>query len=193
MGGSGPGTGAVRTVSAVAGGICQVSTTLFQAVYRAGLPIEERNWHLYWIEGYGPPNSPTGLRGLDATVDDQSGLDFRFVNTTGGWLAIEAVADGALARIALYGQDPGWGVQIDEPVITNPRPADPTPQVERTHDLPPGQELPVEHAVDGFDAANHVRVTDRDGGTIRDATFTSNYYPSRNVTQVGVPADEPLG
>ena len=192
VGGSGPGTGQVQTVSSVAGGICQVSTTLFQAAYRAGLPIEERNWHLYWIESYGPPHSPTGLKGLDATVDDQSGLDFRFVNTTGGWLALEAVADGALARIALYGQDPGWDVRIDEPLITNPRPADPTPRIERTHDLPPGEELAIEHAVDGFDAANRTVVTARDGALLRDVTFRSSYVPSRNVTQVGVPADEPL-
>ena len=191
VGGGGPGTGEVKTVSSVAGGICQVSTTLFQAAYRAGLPIEERNWHFYWIEGYGPPGSPTGLRGLDATVDDQSGLDFRFTNTTGGWLAVEAAADGARVRVALYGRDPGWTVRLDDPAITNGRPADPTPQIERTHDLPPGEELVVEHAVDGFDAANRVRVLDRDGGVIRDVTFTSNYYPSRNVTQVGVLAGEP--
>ena len=61
VGGAGPGTGRVATVSSVAGGICQVSTMLFQAAYRVGLPIEERNWHLYWIPGYGPPSSPTGL------------------------------------------------------------------------------------------------------------------------------------
>lgn len=191
-GGAGPGTGQVATVSSVAGGICQVSTMLFQAAYRVGLPIEERNWHLYWIPGYGPPSSPTGLQGLDATVDDQSGLDFRFRNTTGGWLAIEAVADGGAVRIAVYGRDPGWTVEVADPVIGNPRPTDPAPVREKTHDLPPGAELAVEHAVDGFDAANRVRVTDRAGVLVREATFLSTYYPSRNVVQVGVPTEEAL-
>lgn len=74
------------------GGICQVSTTIFQAVYGAGLPLEERNWHAIWLPNYGPPNSPTGKKGLDATVDDQAGLDFKFRNTTGGWVAVEATA-----------------------------------------------------------------------------------------------------
>lgn len=192
VGGAGPGTGQVATVSAVAGGICQVSTMLFQAAYRVGLPIEERSWHLYWIPGYGPPSSPTGLQGLDATVDDQSGLDFRFRNTTGGWLAIEAVADGGAVRIAVYGRDPGWTVAVADPVIGNPRPTDPAPVREKTHDLPPGEELAVEHAVDGFDAVNRVRVTDRAGVLVREATFLSTYYPSRNVVQVGVPADVAL-
>jgi len=192
VGGAGPGTGQVATVSSVAGGICQVSTMLFQAAYCAGLPIEERNWHLYWIPGYGPPGSPTGLQGLDATVDDQSGLDFRFRNTTGGWLAVEAVADGSTVRLAIYGRDSGWKVAVADPVIGNPRPANPAPVREKTHDLPPGEELAVEHAVDGFDAVNRVRVTDRAGVLVREAAFLSTYYPSRNVVQVGVPTDEAL-
>ena len=192
VGGAGPGTGQVATVSSVAGGICQVSTMLFQAAYRAGLPIEERNWHLYWIPGYGPPSSPTGLQGLDATVDDQSGLDFRFRNTTGDWLAVEAVADGSAVRLAIYGRDPHWTVAVADPIISNPRPADPAPVREKTHDLPPGEELAVEHAVDGFDAVNRVRVTDSAGMLVREATFLSTYYPSRNVVQIGVPTDEAL-
>jgi vancomycin resistance protein YoaR len=190
VGGTIGGGGEVKTVTSIGGGICQVSTILFQVVYRAGLPLEERNWHLYWIPGYGA--APSGLQGLDATVDSASGLDFKFRNTTGNWLAIEAVADGAEVRIALHGVDPGWDVAVADPIITNPRPADPTPQLEKTHDLAPGAQVAVEHAVDGFDAANHVRVTDKSGQLVREATFTSNYYPSRNVTQVGVAANEPL-
>ncbi|MGN6810880.1 MAG: VanW family protein [Thermomicrobiales bacterium] len=191
VGGTGPGTGQVKTVNSIAGGICQVSTTLFQGAYHAGLPIVERNWHLYWITGYGPPSSPTGLQGLDATVDDQSGLDFKFQNATGQWLAIEAVADGDWVRIAMYGRDPGWTVTIDPPVITNVRPADPKPVIEKTHDLPPGQQLPIEHAVDGFDAVNHIVVKGKSGAVLRVVTVRSSYVPSQNVVQVGVPANEP--
>lgn len=185
----GPG-GQAKTVSSIGGGICQVSTTLFQGVYHAGLPVEERNWHLYWIEGYGRP--PSGLTGLDATVDDQSRLDFKFRNTTGNWLAVEALTKNGRVTIALHGTNPGWQVQIDPPVISNERKADPTPVIEKTHDLPPGQRLEVEHAVDGFDAANHIVVRDGAGNVLRDVTFRSSYVPSRNVTQVGVPKNEPL-
>lgn len=159
-------------------------------IHRAGLPIEERNWHLYWIPSYGAAAS--GLQGLDATVDSANGLDFKFQNTTGGWLTIEAIADGAELRIALRGIDPGWQITVDEPRITNEQPADPAPVLEKTHDLAPGERVAVEHAVDGFDAANHIRVLDRAGSPLREMAFTSNYYPSRNVTQVGVAADEPL-
>jgi vancomycin resistance protein YoaR len=190
VGGTGPGTGQVKTISSVAGGICQVSTTLFHAVFRAGLAIEERNWHLYWIASYGGP--PSGLQGLDATVYDDIGLDFQFVNNTGGWLAIETVANGEYARIALYGKDLGWQVIIDEPVITNVRKADPMPVIEKTHTLPPGQEVRVETATDGFDSAIRRRVLDGNGKMLLDTVFKSSYLPSRNVTMLGVPPNEPL-
>ena len=82
----------------VAGGICQVSTTLFHGVFTSGLPIEERNWHLYWPVRLRPALQETGMPGPRPTVDDQSGLDFRFCNFTGSWLAIQAVADGEWVR-----------------------------------------------------------------------------------------------
>lgn len=198
-----PGTGGkpgeVKTVSSVAGGICQVSTTLLQAVFRAGLPIQERNWHLFWV-GYAA--SSTGFLGLDATVDDQSGLDFQFYNSTGGWMGIEAAADGEELDIALYGKNPGWRVEIDDPVITNVRTPDPKPAYEKTHDLIPGTKLMIEHATEGFDAAIRRRVYDKAGNLVvfngpngpvkMDFTFRSSYLASRDRWQVGVPDDEPL-
>ena len=34
--------------------------------FHAGYAIEERHYHLYWIQSYGQP--PLGMKGLDATV-----------------------------------------------------------------------------------------------------------------------------
>jgi vancomycin resistance protein YoaR len=189
------GTSETKTVSSVAGGICQVSTTLFQAVFRAGLPIQERNYHLFWVSYAG---SSTGLMGLDATVDDQSGLDFKFENTTGGWLGIQAVTVDGVLEVSLYGKDPGWNVEIDDPIITNIRVPDPKPAYDKTHDLAPGVTLLVEHAVEGFDATIRRRVFDSNGkpvmydGTPMDLTLRSSYQASRDRWQVGVPASESL-
>jgi vancomycin resistance protein YoaR len=188
------GTGQVETVSSVAGGICQVSTTLLQGVFHAGLPIIQRNTHLYWV-AYATPDP--GMQGLDATVDDQSNLDFQFANNTGHWLGIETVADGEDVRIAIYGTDPGWTVQVDGPVITNIKQPDPKPVYERTHAIPAGQTLYIEHAAAGFDAAIHRRVTDKSGNVVLydnqplDTTFKSSYTSSRDRYQVGIPASEP--
>jgi vancomycin resistance protein YoaR len=193
--GAGGGKGEVKTVNSIAGGICQVSTTLFQGVFKSGLPIEERNWHLFWV-GYG--DSPTGFHGLDATVDDQSDLDFRWWNNTGGWIGIEAYANGDYVEIKIYGKDPGWDVQIDGPEITNVIEPDPAPVTEKTYDLPVGQKIMIEHAADGFTSAIRRQVFDASGklvlfnGKGMDTTFKSNYLPSRDRYQLGVPEGTPL-
>jgi vancomycin resistance protein YoaR len=188
--GAGGSGGETRTVSSIAGGICQVSTTLFHGVFRAGLPIEERNWHLLWVNY---ANSSTGARGLDATVDDQSGLDFQWWNNTGGWIGIAAYADGETVGVTLYGKDPGWTVEVGAPIIADEVQPDPTPINETTHDLPVGSTQMIEHATAGFTASIHRTVTGPDGGVITfngtpmDRDFKSNYLPSRDRYQVGVP------
>ncbi len=175
--------GVPRTVPSVAGGICQVSTTVFQSAFWAGMPIGTRNWHLYWIPNYG--NGPGGLTGLDATVDPDYGLDFTFYNPTDSWLAIRAVADGEWLTVELWGTSQGWQVQVDDPVISNVVRADPTMVYQPSDQLGPGEQIYVEHAEDGFSAAIHRVVKDKDGNVIDDTTFNSYYQPSRNVTLVG--------
>ena len=193
--GAGGGPGQVKTVSSIAGGICQVSTTLFHGVFRAGLPIEQRNWHLFWVQY---ANSSTGAQGLDATVDDQAKLDFQWWNNTGGWIGIGAYADGATVGVTVYGKDPGWNVQVDDPVIAHVVEPSLTPVYEKTHDLPVGSQLPIEHAVEGFTSSIRRTVTGPDGkvvtfnGTPMDRDFKSDYLPSSNRIQVGVPKSQPI-
>ena len=59
------------------GGVCQVSTTVFNAAYEAGLPITARTNHALYISHY-----PLGR---DATVNYPD-TDLKFVNDTGHWL-----------------------------------------------------------------------------------------------------------
>ncbi len=192
VGGNDDGSGQYKAVPSIGGGICQVSTTIFQAVYQAGLPLEERNWHAVWLPSYGPPRSTTGMIGLDATVDDQAGLDFKFQNTTGGWVAVEATADGSWVTVALRGVNPGWTVKNDEPIIGNIKPADTKTVYEKTHDLAPGDTITLDEREDGFDATQHTVVTDKTGKIIRDKSFKSSYAPVPLTIQIGVPASEPL-
>jgi len=178
----GTSNGSISTIPSVGGGICQVATTLFQSVFRSGMPIEERSWHLYWIPRYGQP--PSGMKGLDATVDDAYGLDFRFTNPTNEWLAVKSWTDGTNVHFELWGTNPGWEVQIDQPVISNHRPASQEMVYEDSDQLPAGQSVFVEHAEDGFDAAI-TRIVRKDGQVIEERTFISTYQPARNVTLVG--------
>ena len=174
--------GAVQTVPSVGGGICQVATTVFHAAFHAGMPIGERNWHLYWMGTYGRP--PSGMTGLDATVDEEAGLDFTFRNTTGGWVALETSYDGQNITMVLKGVNPGWQVQVDGPHISNIRPTDPTPIMRNDPTLPRGRRVQVESAGNGMDVVIN-RTVLKDGQAVDQRSFRSQYEPSHNVTLVG--------
>jgi len=174
--------GRVQTVPSVGGGVCQVSTTLFHAAFWGGFPIVERNWHLYWIPLYGQP--PSGLIGLDATVDTDYGLDFKFRNTTDDWIAIVAWADGSWVHFEIWGTKPNWRVEVDEPIVTDVVKADPTPVFRESPDLAPGEQIVIERARDGFTVTIRRRVYEGDR-LVDDLTLRSTYMPSQNVTLVG--------
>ncbi len=86
-----------RLTPGVGGGICQVSTTLFNAAFLAGLPIVERKPHSFYIDHY-----PLGR---DATVSYGS-TDFRFRNDSGQVLLVLAAATGRSVRVSLVA--PTW-------------------------------------------------------------------------------------
>ena len=174
--------GSVSTVPSVGGGICQVATTLFHAAFWAGLPIVDRSWHLYWIPLYGQP--PSGITGLDATVDTDAGLDLKFKNTTNDWIAIQSSSDGTNVNFSIWGTDPGWNVKVDDPVVTNVAKANTEMQYEQSDQLPAGTSVLVEHAEDGFDVTVHRQVL-KDDKVIDDLTLKSHYLPSGNVTLQG--------
>ena len=77
----------------VGGGICQVSSTLFNAVDNAGLQIVERYVHSRHV-AYVPP-------GRDATVS-WYGPDFAFRNTLSQPVLIRAYAAHGTMRVVLY-------------------------------------------------------------------------------------------
>jgi vancomycin resistance protein YoaR len=179
----GNGSGGLTTVPAEAGGICQVSTTLFHAVFRGGLQVVERNWHSYWISTYG--QAPTGLRGLDATIAPPY-KDFRFKNNTGNWILIKGMWGKPNIRFEIWGTNPGWNVQIGQPVITNVVKTNQAEVVEYSAELPASSgKVRVEYAQDGFTSAIHRVVRDASGNVIDDWNAVSRYQPARNRFLIG--------
>lgn len=86
-----------KLVPGIGGGICQVSSTLYNAVLRAGLEIVERRNHSL-------PVSYVPL-GQDATF--ASGyINFKFRNSTPYYLLIRSSADENRLTIKLFGQIP---------------------------------------------------------------------------------------
>jgi len=178
--------GGVTTAPVIGGGICQVSTTIFQAAFWSGLPILERYAHPYWLQGYG--QAPYGMQGLDAMVNIEPdwALDLKFENTTGNWIALVMVADGQNVRAEVRGTKPGWTIDPPQPVITNVV----KPGTEMTYtdspELPKGQELQVETAQDGFTSTITRTVKDGTGAVIDEYIMESTYAASRNLTLRGV-------
>jgi vancomycin resistance protein YoaR len=177
---TGPNGGA-HTVPSVAGGICQVATTLFQPVFWAGYQLEQRYWHLYWIPAY----TSRDVVGLDATVDEDAGLDFKWINPTNDYVLVQAAADSEHVTFSLYGTRPDWKVQVEPPAISNRVAPDPTPDVQEEPLLPWGRVVPVETARDGFQVVITRHVVGPDGTRQRDLVLKSIYQPGHNVTLVG--------
>jgi vancomycin resistance protein YoaR len=84
------------------GGICQVSTTLFNAVFEAGLKVLERHNHSLYIDHYPP--------GRDATVTG-GGKNMRFMNDTDHYIWIRGTSDGVTTTFNIYGTDDGRTVK----------------------------------------------------------------------------------
>src|SRR5206468_272592 len=90
--------------TALGGGVCQVSTTVFNAAYVAGLPITARTNHALYISHY-----PLGR---DATVNYPD-TDLKFVNDTSHWLLLRTYVGSSSLIVALYGQPLGRRVESE--------------------------------------------------------------------------------
>ncbi len=84
------------TVDTYGGGVCQVSTTLYNAVIRAELEVNERHAHSM-IVSYVDPSA-------DAAISAGS-LDFKFTNNTDAPIYISGYGDGATVAFAIYGHE----------------------------------------------------------------------------------------
>jgi vancomycin resistance protein YoaR len=176
-----------RTITGVGGGVCQVSTTAFQAAFYAGFPILERWPHGYWVRYY---DSGEG-KGMDATVYSPY-VDLRFINDTEHYLLIETDANLTNTTITFrfYGTSDGRTVQKDGPYVTNVVPHGPS-LYEENASLAPGTVKQVDYAVDGFDVTLY-RTVYRDGRILYQDTFFSQYMPWQAVYQVP-PGEVPPG
>ena len=86
-----------KVVDSLGGGICQVSTTLYNAVLRAELEVTERYNHSM-IVTYVDPSA-------DAAIAESSGKDFKFVNNLDTPIYIEGIIEGKKITFNIYGQE----------------------------------------------------------------------------------------
>ncbi|MEX2426584.1 MAG: VanW family protein [Thermomicrobiaceae bacterium] len=171
---------AEATVPGIGGGVCQVSTTAFRAAFMSGLPITERHPHAYLVGFYEQGDWPLGF---DAAIF-QPDLDFRFANTTDGYILVHTHVEGENLYINLYGPELGYNVEIGEPVIENE--TEPPADVEVVdEDLAPGERRQVEAAKPGMEVTLPRTVTNSAGEVVRQDYFYSNFQAWGNRFLVG--------
>jgi vancomycin resistance protein YoaR len=164
------------------GGVCQVSTTVFNAAYEAGLPIVSRTNHALYISHY--------PQGRDATVNYPD-TDLKFTNDTGHWILLRTWVGSSSLTVALYGTPVHRRVvsETSPLVVTGPPPVrrikDPSLFVDET--------VVEEAGSSSLKTSNERKVYDADGKLLFDTTFYSSYRGEMKVIRVGTkprPKDE---
>ena len=156
------------------GGVCQVSTTVFNAAYEAGLPITARTNHALYISHY-----PLGR---DATVNYPD-VDLKFVNNTDHWLLLRTFVGSSSLVVTLYGTPVNRRVES----IAQPLRYVSAPPVEKTVDatLKPGQVVVDDPGVPAQATSVERKVYAADGKLLSDATWYSSYRAEPKIVRVG--------
>lgn len=122
-----------EVVQEIGGGVCQVSTTMYNAALKAGMKISMRRSHTF------EPSYVTP--GMDATVS-WGGPDFRFINTSSAAIGIKASYSNQTVTVSIYGipvLDDGVTYSLESTKVET---FDlPEPQYEEDQTLQPGQEV----------------------------------------------------
>ncbi len=86
-----------KVVDSLGGGICQVSSTLYNAVLLSELEVTERHNHSM-IVSYVSASA-------DAAIAESAGKDFKFVNNTDYPIYIEGVTQNKKITVTIYGKE----------------------------------------------------------------------------------------
>ena len=172
-----------QSIDATAGGICQLSSTLYWTTLKANLEIVERNKHAF-NGGYMP------VVGTDATVySDQ--LDFRFKNNTDYPIKIECYQDKShYLHVTLYGTDTTGIHGEPHSVVISTNPAKRIYVADAT--VPAGS-APVRDPnypyYNGITVDVYQKLVDKNGTVISDTFLYRNTYKVSNPRYRYNPAD----
>lgn len=180
-----------RTIKGVGGGVCQVSTTLFRAVFNAGFPIVERWPHAYRVSYYEQTANGSidpRLVGLDATVYFPL-VDFKFTNDSPYWILMETYMGSGSLTWKFYSTKDGRSVTYDTTGPTNIVPA-PPPLFEENPELGKNEMKQVDWPAQGADVSV-TRTVWKDGAVYFQDTITTHYEPWRAICQYGPDSKNP--
>ena len=163
-----------EVTTGLGGGVCQVSTTVFNAAFEAGLKITDRTNHALYISHY--------PQGRDATVDYPD-VDLKFVNDTGNWLLLRTFVGSSSLTVNLYGSPTGRKVtSTTAPLVSHGK-----PPVKKTVDpsLKPGEKVVDYDGVPAMSTSVTRDVYKADGTLLYHDVWYSSYRADPELLRVG--------
>lgn len=151
------------------GGICQVSSTLYNAVIRANLGIVDRSNHMFTV-GYVPI-------GMDATVS-WGAPDFVFKNTRSYPIKISASAEGRVVTFKIYGlkESNEYDIETSSKKIGSV-PYKTTYTTDQT--LPKGTEKVIQNGSDGSTSISY-KIYKQGGKVVKTEVLSKDTYNPHN-------------
>lgn len=155
-----------KVVDGLGGGICQISSTLYNAVLMANLEVTERKNHMMYPE-YVKPS-------LDATVVWGS-IDFKFKNNRETPIKIVATVKNGVATTTIYGKKvEGEPIVELESVIEKTIPY--TTVTEYDNTLEEGKTIVTQEPVNGYVSKAYKILKDANGNQISKTLISSDSY-----------------
>ncbi len=163
------------------GGICQVSSTLYNAALLSDMKIVERRNHMFTVAYV--------KNGLDATVAYGT-IDFRFQNSYSEPVKILATTGGGVLTITILGTKER-NIKVELSTQTLATTAFETEYVE-TDSLQPGQQQVKQNGQNGYKITATKTIKDGNGTVLRTENLgTSVYQPLKKIIEVGKGTDIP--
>lgn len=173
-----------QVVDSLGGGICQVSTTLYNAVLLSELEVTERHNHSM-IVTYVDPSA-------DAAIAESSGKDFKFVNNTEAPIYIEGTTtDDKQISFTIYGVETRQSnrqVSYESEVISKTYPDSEVIYTDAS--LPVGS-ISVQSAHIGYRANLWKVVTENGVEVSREQINSSSYQVTPRTATVGIATADP--
>lgn len=172
-----------QVVDSLGGGICQVSTTLYNAVLLSELEVTERHNHSM-IVTYVDPSA-------DAAISESAGKDFRFVNNTQAPIYIEGfTTEDKQVGFTIYGmesREKSRSVDYESEVISKTYPD--TELVSTDASLPVGY-VSVQSAHIGYKANLWKVIYENGMETSREMINSSVYKMAPRSATVGIATED---
>lgn len=171
-------------VDSLGGGICQVSTTLYNAVLQTELQVDERHNHSM-IVSYVKPS-------MDAAIAESSGKDFIFTNNKEYPIYIEGYTKDKKITFTIYGvetRDPGRQVIYESQILETIHPEGES--IVQTSQQPVGF-VDVQSVHIGYKAKLWKIVKENGVEVSREQVNSSNYKMVPRTATVGVATEDPM-